>query len=157
MELWTRLMATRRTDNSLPFVLWTIVAIAAAASVGFFSPNIVSLLENDAAEESARQTEATALPSVPAAVTFTPAPPTVTPTFTNTPVPPTPTVTSTVTPTPTPRATATPIKTHVVQPDEALWEIAERYGVDVEDLIELNDIEDPDHLVPGEELKLPPQ
>ena len=150
-------MATRRTSYSYQFVLLTIVAIAAAVSVGFFSPHIVSLLESESVEVTARGSEATALPSVPAAVTFTPVPPTVTPTFTNTPVPPTATVTSTVTPTPTPTATATPIKTHVVQPDEALWEIAERYGVDVEDLIELNDIEDPDHLIPGEELKLPPQ
>lgn len=150
-------MATRRTNHSFPFVLLTIVAIAAAVSVGFLSPDIASLLESEAGDGTAEQSEATVLPSVAAAVTFTPVPPTVTPTFTNTPVPPTPTVTSTVTPTPTPTATATPIKTHVVQPDEALWEIAERYGVDVEDLIELNDIEDPDHLVPGEELKLPPQ
>ncbi len=150
-------MASRRASYSFPFVLLTLVAVTAAVSVGFFSPNIVSLLEGESAEVTDEQAEATALPSVPAAVTFTPVPPTVTPTFTNTPVPPTPTVTSTVTPTPTPTATATPIMTHVVQPDEALWEIAERYGVDVEDLIELNNIEDPDHLVPGEELKLPPQ
>ena len=150
-------MATRRTSYSFPFVLLTIVAIAAAVSVGYFSPNIMFLLESESVQVTEEQSEATALPSVPAAVTFTPVPPTITPTFTNTPVPPTATVTSTVTATPTPAPTSTPIKTHTIQPGEALWEIADRYGVDVEDLIELNDIQDPDHLVPGEELTLPPQ
>ena len=150
-------MATRRTSHSFHFVLLTIVAIAAAVSVGFFLPNIVSLLESESVEETDELSEATALPTVPAAVTFTPVPPTITPTYTNTPVPPTATLTSTVTPTQTPAPTSTPIKTHTIQPGEALWEIADRYGVDVEDLIELNNIEDPDHLVPGEELTLPPQ
>ena len=150
-------MESRRHSSSLQFVLLTIVAIAAAVSVGFFSPTIASFLDAEGVNETAQRPEATALPSVPAAVTFTPLPPTVTPTFTNTPVPPTATTTRTVTPTPTPEPTSTPIKTHTIQPGEALWEIAERYGVGVEDLIELNDIQDPDHLVPGEELTLPPQ
>ena len=150
-------MKRRRSSYSYQFKLLTIFAIAAAVSVGFFSPNIASFFDGEAVEETAQRPEVAAAPSVPVAVTFTPIPPTVTPTFTNTPVPPTATATSTVTPTPTPEPTSTPIKTHTIQPGEALWEIAERYGVDVEDLIELNDIEDPDHLIPGEELKLPPQ
>jgi len=43
-----------------------------------------------------------------------------------------------------------------VQPGETLSEIADRLGVSVQRLIELNKLEDPDHLEAGTQLKLPP-
>jgi LysM repeat protein len=43
-----------------------------------------------------------------------------------------------------------------VQPGETLSEIADRLGVSVQRLIELNKIQDPDHLEAGTQLKLPP-
>ena len=42
-----------------------------------------------------------------------------------------------------------------VQPGETLSEIADRLGVSVQRLIELNNIQDPDHLEAGTQLKLP--
>lgn len=49
------------------------------------------------------------------------------------------------TPTPTPQF-------HEVQPGESLWTIAQRYGVDVNILAEVNELENPDLLQPGQEL-----
>ncbi len=46
---------------------------------------------------------------------------------------------------------------HVVQPGESLLGIAIQYGVDVEAIIEINDITDPDALSVGQELVIPVQ
>ena len=148
-------MRTRKNSFSPRFTALTFVAIAVALSIGFFLPDIASLVAGEAGDESTRQPALTEVPAVPAAVTFTPAPATTTPTFTLTPVPPSATATNTSAPTAPPTSTSTPVKTHVIQPGETLREIAERYGVSVEDLIEINDIEDADRLLVGEELELP--
>ena len=77
-----------------------------------------------------------------------------------------PTVTATVTPTPTNTATSTPSptltplptptpRTHVVQSGEALLNIALWYGVDVEELKILNNIEDARTLRSGQLLIIP--
>lgn len=68
---------------------------------------------------------------------------------------------NTVTPSPTPTATATPIMTptatlfprfYVVQPGDTLWSISRLFGVDVETLVQLNELEDPNLLRVGQEL-----
>ncbi len=68
------------------------------------------------------------------------------------------------TPRPTPIPTATPTaapgvcgETYTVQAGDSPFSIAEKCGVDLDDLLELNDIDDPRSLRVGQELKLPPQ
>lgn len=46
-------------------------------------------------------------------------------------------------------------KTHMVQPGDTLWKISRKYGVPLDVLIKLNNIENPDNLVVGMELKIP--
>lgn len=73
---------------------------------------------------------------------------------------PSPTATPVITPSPppsprdTPRPTPTPI-IHVVQRGEFLIQIAVRYGVDVQAIIDANQILDPDLVEPGQRLVIP--
>jgi LysM repeat protein len=53
------------------------------------------------------------------------------------------------------QAVAQAAPTHTVQPGESLSEIAKQYGVSMEDLMALNDIDDPDTIVIGQVLRLP--
>jgi len=53
--------------------------------------------------------------------------------------------------TPTPTATPTPYF-YIVQPGDTLWEIARRHGMDLETLIQVNELEDPSLLRPGQRL-----
>jgi len=90
--------------------------------------------------------------------------------ITPTPLDPSPTVSPSATPTPTASpspapggkpSVATPvpdldIPPHVVQPGETLTIIAERYGISVEELVELNGMENPDLLYVGQRVELPP-
>ncbi len=79
--------------------------------------------------------------------------PTITPTFT-----PTPTVSPTSTSTSTPTATVTPTptpRTHTIQDGDNPSFIAERYGITVDELLALNDIEDVTALRAGQVLNLP--
>lgn len=46
---------------------------------------------------------------------------------------------------------------HVVQEGESLWGIAQQYGLDVETLIVLNGLENPDQIYVGQELRLTPE
>ncbi len=62
-------------------------------------------------------------------------------------------------PTPTPTAPAAAGEcgeTYTVEAGDSLFSIAEKCGVDVNDLQELNDIDDPRSLRVGQELKMPP-
>ena len=60
-------------------------------------------------------------------------------------------------PSPTPTgATGECGETYTVEAGDALFSIAEKCGVDVNDLQELNDIDDPRSLRVGQELKMPP-
>jgi len=43
----------------------------------------------------------------------------------------------------------------VVNPGESLWQIANRYGVTVDSIIRLNDLDQPERLVPGQALVIP--
>lgn len=44
---------------------------------------------------------------------------------------------------------------YVVQPHDTLWKIAKRYGTTVEDIVKINDIENPDNIMPGMKLLVP--
>ncbi len=64
------------------------------------------------------------------------------------------------TPSPTPGPTAAAGvcgETYTVQAGDSPFSIAEKCGVDLNDLLELNGIDDPRSLRVGQELKLPPQ
>jgi LysM repeat protein len=60
------------------------------------------------------------------------------------------------TPTPLPSVEVTaPPFTYVVQPGDHLVNIADMFGVDVQDIIDLNDIKNPNRLFVGQELLIP--
>lgn len=44
---------------------------------------------------------------------------------------------------------------HTVQAGESAWAIAKRYGVSLDDLVALNELEDPSRLYPGDQLLIP--
>ena len=79
--------------------------------------------------------------------------PTVTPSRT-----PTPSPTMTPSPTPPPTHTPTPVppRVHQVQPDETLSEIAERYGVQVSEILALNPDLDAELIQVGQVMLIPP-
>ncbi|MEN3003958.1 LysM peptidoglycan-binding domain-containing protein [Dehalobacterium formicoaceticum] len=64
---------------------------------------------------------------------------------------PTPSPTPAPTPTPTPR----PPRTYIVQPGDTLYAIALRFGTTVDAIVNLNNIEDPDMIAPGQRLRIP--
>lgn len=68
---------------------------------------------------------------------------------------PRPTATPAATPMASPGSTATP-RTHVVARGETLRVIAARYGVTVESIVELNNLANPDLIVVGQVLLIPP-
>jgi LysM repeat protein len=86
-------------------------------------------------------------PTMAPTPTPTPATPTEQPT-----APPTPQATDAAAPTPPP----TPERTHVVVSGETLGEIASQYGVTVQQIVDLNQIQDPNHIEPGTTLRIPP-
>jgi LysM repeat protein len=94
-------------------------------------------------------------------VTPTPPPtPSPEPSPTATPAPTTrptarPTATPAATPTASPTSAATP-RTHVVARGETLRVIAARYGVTVESIVALNNLANPDLIVVGQVLLIPP-
>jgi LysM repeat protein len=100
----------------------------------------------------------TMLLSLPAAASAT-ASPTVTPAATPTPAPtasPTPTPTPTATPQPTPTPTPKEI-IYVVKPNDQLLRIAKKFGVTMEAIMKLNGITDPNRIVVGQKLRIPPK
>lgn len=44
---------------------------------------------------------------------------------------------------------------YTVQPHDTLWKIAKKYGTKVEDIVKLNDIENPDYIEPGMKIIVP--
>lgn len=61
-------------------------------------------------------------------------------------------------PTPTPAATPTPTpapQTYTVQAGDTLLQVAERFGITVEDLQAKNDLPDPNNIFVGQKLELP--
>ncbi len=69
---------------------------------------------------------------------------------------PTPTPTIAPTPTPTPPPTPTP-KSHTVQAGQSLSQIADAYDVSMDAILSLNNIPDPNNLLIGQVLILPPE
>ncbi len=78
-----------------------------------------------------------------------------------TPVPPSPTPTATYTPTPAPTVPATPSPTpdsyiiYIVQAGDTLGEIALAHGTTVSAIVNLNGLENPSRISPGDSLKIP--
>lgn len=64
---------------------------------------------------------------------------------------PTPTVARPVLPTPTPRL----VTIHVVKSGEVLADIATRYGLSVQDIVEASNIGDPNTIAAGQPLTIP--
>jgi len=147
---------------------WSIIAILVLLNYLIFSQLVVLLVESNKPAPTPTRT-----PKPTFTHTFTPGPtpPTLTP-----PPPPTPTATRVVPPTdtptpeggptstPPPEATAAPVPpaetrtgrtTHVVQPGESLSQIAQRYGVSVEAIVQANGLEDPSLIHTGQTLIIP--
>ena len=90
-------------------------------------------------------------------VTLAPPPPPVTPTTGGVqqqvePPPPTPTTASTTT---TTRNIGDPL-IYTINPGDTLFSIARQFGVSLDDLVALNNIENPDNIRAGDELFIPP-
>ncbi|MEW5849682.1 MAG: M23 family metallopeptidase [Myxococcota bacterium] len=62
---------------------------------------------------------------------------------------------ATVPPPSEPEGTDPPGTTHVVQPGETLWTIADKYDTSVDEIAEVNGVEDPDALAVGQTLFIP--
>ena len=45
---------------------------------------------------------------------------------------------------------------HIVQPGESLWTIAHAHGVTTDAILRFNDLPNPDHVLPGQRLVIPP-
>ena len=52
--------------------------------------------------------------------------------------------------------TTTVQRYYVIQPGDTLSKIAESFGVDINDLMLVNGITDPDHIEAGQEIEIPP-
>ena len=120
--------------------LTPIVACSRPGSSGDPTPTATTAVRITASPSPARRLSPVASPSPQTAATAT-----------------TPSVTPTAAPTPSPtRVTGTvPGQKYVVQPGDTLVAIAEEFGVTVEELIEANDLENPDVLRVGQELIIP--
>lgn len=111
----------------------TIAGAAAGSAVAAGQPTPLSRAPNDGTTAPAPT-----IPAIPVLV-----------------ISPTPTPTATPAATPTSEPTPTPL-THRVLPGDTLSAIAEFYDVAIDELLELNEIADPNSLVAGQRLRLPP-
>lgn len=66
-----------------------------------------------------------------------------------------PPIATTTTSTTIPETTTTVPEFYEVQPGDTLFAIAEKFGVDKDELMMLNGITNPDHIEAGQKLKLP--
>ncbi len=146
---------------------WSIIAILVLLNYLVFSQLIMLVVESN---KPAPTPTRTPKPTFTPTSTPSPIPPPPTPTPLPTPtatrvVPPTDTPTPEGGPTsaPPPEASATPAPaetrtgrtTHVVQPGETLSQIAQRYGVSVEAIVQANGLADPSLIYPGQTLIIP--
>lgn len=60
------------------------------------------------------------------------------------------------TPEPNPPVTGSTYCSYIVQPGDTLTDIARRFQTTVDEILQLNPLEDPDLIYPGQELKIPP-
>ena len=120
--------------------LTTIAACSRPGSAGDPTPTATTGVRITASPSPARSLSPIASPSPRTAAT-----------------PPAPSVSPTAGPTPSPtRVTGTvPGQRYVVQPGDTLVAIAEEFGVTVEELIDANDLANPDVLRVGQELIIP--
>jgi len=128
-------------DTALPWVLAVVVVLLLAASAGLVSAWIVATL---------RAVPAPALADVtPSPSVATSSEPTAVPSQVPSDQP-------RHTPTPSPVTTQEPAPfIHIVQRGEYLQYIADLYGVEVEDIVALNDITNPNRIRVGQELLIP--
>jgi nucleoid-associated protein YgaU len=132
--------------SALPWVIGAIVVLAVAVLAGYGTAYLVASLQH--------------VPAPPAALLPTPRPSG--PPAAGSPVAATATPNGSVAPTRPPLVTRpprTPAETprvHVVARGEFLSGIAEQYGVDPQAIIDLNEIENPNRIFPGQELLIPP-
>ena len=131
-----------------------VVLLAAAVLIAWR----ILAWQEDAYQLAAAAAAPSAQVVVPEAVTAPPIPetPAATATVSVVVISPTPTPTSPATPTPTPAPTPTP-KTHRVRLGDNLSQIADFYGVAMDKILGLNSIPDPDNLIEGQVLILPPE
>lgn len=149
---------------------WSIIIILVLLNYLVFSQLIVLFVESNKPAPTPTRTPKPTFTSTFTPSPIPPPPPTPTP-----PPPPAPTATRVVPPTdtptpeggptsaPPPKATAAPAPgetrtgrtTHVVQSGESLSQIAQRYGVSVEAIVQANGLEDPSLIYPGQTLIIP--
>ncbi len=60
-------------------------------------------------------------------------------------------------PTPTPSPTPPVPQSYVIQPGDTLTSIADKFNVSVQSLVDLNHIADPNYILAGTTIKIPPQ
>lgn len=49
----------------------------------------------------------------------------------------------------------TPISSYVVRPGDSLWSIAQRYGTTVDNIIAVNNLQNPNTIYPGQIISIP--
>jgi LysM repeat protein len=129
----------------LPWLLGAVIVLTAAAAAGLGTAYLIASFR--------------AAPTPQSLITPTPVPrpsPTAPPSATESPAPSEtagPAATATVEPSPGPEAT--PI-IHIVQRGESLSLIAAEYGVTLDELISFNQLQNPNLIVPGQEILIPP-
>ena len=135
-----------RRWSPLTWLIGGLLLIALAAIAGLGAAQLVSTGQAVPTVDPSRLLTSAPSPSSPSPIT-TPRP-TATPTSPATSAP-------TATPSPSPTSGATP-RTHVVARGETLSVIAAAYGTTVEAIVELNQLENPDRIVVGQVLLIPP-
>ena len=128
--------------SALPWVLGSLLVLIAALVAGLGTAYLVGSLRQ--------------VPPPQSLITPTPAP---TPRPTASPAPTaasSPTLGPVVSPTPSlvPTPEVTPL-VHVVQPGESISLIAVQYGTTVDAIVDLNGLQNPNLIVPGQELLIP--
>jgi LysM repeat protein len=140
----------RRPDDryslrrALPWVVGSAIVLALAVIAGFTTAYLIATLR--------------AVPPPQAVVRPTPSP-AATPRSSPLPSPaataPVPAPTPTREPEPSPEPEATPL-VHIVEAGESLSVIAARYGVTLDAIVQLNELRNPNLIVPGQRILIPP-
>lgn len=133
-----------RRNALMPWLIGGFVVILAAIAAGLLSAFLVAILRAVPVPEGAL---ATPTPSPTISVSPSPTSPMVSPSPSASPSAP-------ATPTPEPTPAPTPL-VHIVSAGEYLALIADRYGVSVQSIIDLNELRRPDHIEPGQVLLIP--
>lgn len=133
---------------ALPWVVGSIIVLAIAVICGYGTAVLLANLQHVPVPAGALGP--TPRPSASPGAASTPPPATVGPGESAAASrPPVATLPPRATPVGTPRV-------HVVKRGESLSLIAEQYGVDPQAIIDLNELQNPDLIVPGQELLIPP-